>query len=195
MCKVFLEWIKAVIVVLCLRDQDINFQPKSSYSILTFLYYLCTEKIFLEILPAMVETLNLDALENLEHLYVPFVLNIYTLLVGTIIGGYNLIFSYSTFAAFSMYFIIYLRLKDLVFNQWKPLITEKRIYKSFRVATPQDIENWADICAVCLNSMSRARITLCNHLFHPRCLQQCLRTSFYCPLCKQHFIQNEVETK
>lgn len=193
MCKILLEWIKAVVVVLCLREQGVNYQPKLPYSILTFSYYLCTEKIFLDVLPALVETLNIDCLENLEHLYIPLIMNIYTILAGITIGSYNIVMNYTTFAAFSMYFIIYLRMKDLYFNQWKPLLAEKKAYRSFRVATRLDIQNWADICAVCLNSMSRARITPCNHLFHPRCLKQCLRTSFYCPLCKQHFMENETK--
>lgn len=195
MCRIILEWIKALVVILCLREQGIYYQPKLNYSILTLTYYICTEKLFLEILPPLVEFFNIDRLENLEHLYVPLILNIYTILTGTAIGFYSLLMTYTTFAAFSIYFIIYLRIKDLYFNQWKPLLAEKHAYKSFKIATQEDIQNWADICAVCLSSMSRARITPCNHLFHPRCLKQCLRTSFNCPLCKQHFMANQNETK
>lgn len=195
MCKIFLEWIKAVVVILCLREQGITYHPKLSYSLLTFSYYLFTEKIFLEVIPTSVEAMNLDCLENLEHLYIPMMLNIYAILAAVTVGSYNLIENFTMFTAFSLYFIIYLRIKDLYFNQWQPLVAERKAYKSFKVATRQDIQNWADICAVCLSSMSRARITPCNHLFHPRCLKQCLRASFYCPLCKQHFMENRSETK
>lgn len=195
MCKIFLEWTKAVVLIVCLREQGMQFQPKFYYSIFTFTYYLCTEKIFLEIFPSLVEFMNFSCLENLEHIYVPLILNSFTILAGIGVGFYNLFLNYTTLAAFSMYFIIYLRMKDLYFNQWRPLAAERSVYKSFKVATAQDIQNWSDICAVCLSSMSRARITPCNHLFHPYCLKQCLRTSFTCPLCKQHFMQSENEAK
>lgn len=195
MCKILLEWIKAVVLILCIKEHGINYHPKMSYSIVTFIYYLCTEKIFLQLFPSLVEALNIDCLESLEHIYVPLILNLYTIIAGVAVGGYTLLTKYTAFTAFSAYFIIYLRLKDLYFNQWKPLLAEKKAYKSFKVATKQDIQNWADICAVCLSSMSKARITPCNHLFHPRCLKQCLRMSFNCPLCKHNFMTSEIGTK
>lgn len=189
LCKITLEWAKAVVVVLCLHEQGLNYEPNIMYSILTFVYYLCTEKIFLEIIPSFIEYMDIERMNNLEHLYVPFFMNILTIAMGFLLGALNLLISYSGFVIFSLYFIVYLRIKDAYFNQWKLLIAENQIYQSFRVATQEDIEEWADICAVCLNSMSRARITPCNHLFHPHCLKMCLKSSFYCPLCKQHFME------
>lgn len=195
LCKIFLEWLKAIVVVICLREQGIQYHPKFSYGIITFSYYVCTEKIFREVFPPVLEIVNLSCLESLEHLYVPLVLNSYSVLIGVTIGVYKLISSFSLIALLSMYFIIYLRIKDLYYNHWVPYIAEKAAYKSFRVATNQDIQDWADICAICLSTMSRARITPCNHLFHPHCLKQCLRISFYCPLCKRHFMGNHIEMK
>ncbi|CAH1169664.1 unnamed protein product [Phaedon cochleariae] len=190
-CKIILEWAKAVVIVFCLREQGMNYQPGVVYSLVTFLYYICSEKIFLKVFPELVEMLSLDLLENLEHLYVPMVLNFVAISAGTIVTSYVLLQSYSGFVLLCLYFLVYLRVKDVYHNSWKLLRTERETYRSFRVATVEDIENWADLCAVCLNTMSSARITPCNHLFHPHCLKQCLRISLFCPLCKSHFVASE----
>nr|XP_023022024.1 RING finger protein 145-like isoform X1 [Leptinotarsa decemlineata] len=189
MCKILIEWAKAVVIVMCLREQGIYYEPKLIYSIATFIYYLCSEKIFLQIIPELVEILNIESLENLEHLYVPMALNFVAIAAATVTIFYLLLFKYSHFILLTVYFVIYLRIKDVYHNNWKTLRAERQTYRSFRVATKEDIQEWADICAVCLCSMSSARITPCNHLFHPHCLKQCLKTSFYCPLCKRHFME------
>lgn len=189
LCKIILEWAKAVVVVVCLREQGIQYEPKPVYSIVTFVYYLCTEKIFVEVLPQLVEALNFEKLENLEHLYVPLFMNSIAICMGFTAGMCSLYVKYSNLVLASMYFMVYLRLKDAYYNYWQLLVVEKEAFSSFQVASNNDIEEWDDICAVCLNRMSRARITPCNHLFHPYCLKQCLRISLYCPLCKQHFLE------
>lgn len=188
-CKIILEWIKALVIVICLREQGLNYDPKLVYSIITFVYYICTEKIFFEVLPSFVESLNFEWLDNLEHLYIPFAMNLCTILTGIIVETYVAFVKFSNFVLFSFYFIVYLRIKDTYYNYWKILKAEQDTYSSFQVATRSDIQDWDDICAVCLSNMSRARITPCNHLFHPHCLKQCLKTSFDCPLCKQNFLE------
>ncbi|KAJ8924052.1 hypothetical protein NQ315_006829 [Exocentrus adspersus] len=195
LCKIILEWAKAVVIVLCLREQGIHYEPTLLYSIVTFIYYLCTEKVFLEIFPSLIELLNVESMENLEHLYIPLVLNILTIATGTSLVMYTLIMKFSNFVLLSTYFLIYLRVKDAYYNYWCLIIAERETYSSFRTATEKEIQDWADICAVCLNNMSRARITPCNHLFHPYCLKQCLKTSFYCPLCKRHFMEASGESQ
>lgn len=194
LCKIILEWAKAVVIVLCLREQGIHYEPSLVYSIVTFIYYLCTERIFFEVFPSLIECLNIDSMENLEHLYVPLFLNMFTIIAGTALIVSTLFKKFSNFVLLSIYFLIYLRIKDSYYNYWQLIVAERETYSSFRVATEKEIQEWADICAVCLNSMSRARITPCNHLFHPYCLKQCLKTSFYCPLCKRHFMESSGES-
>ncbi|KAJ8943012.1 hypothetical protein NQ318_008330, partial [Aromia moschata] len=167
LCKIILEWAKAVIVVLCLREQGIHYEPKLGYSVATFSYYLCTEKVFLEIFPALVELLNIDKMENLEHLYIPLSLNVLATVSGGTLAVYAMYLRYSHFVLLSLYFLVYLRVKDAYYNYWELIIAERETYSSFRTATEKEIQDWADICAVCLSNMSRARITPCNHLFHP----------------------------
>ncbi|KAJ8970323.1 hypothetical protein NQ317_003334 [Molorchus minor] len=191
--RIVLEWGKAIVVIVCLREQGIQYEPKLNYSIVTFSYYLCTEKVFLEIFPALIEFLDIEKMENLEHLYIPLGLNILATIAGLTLSVYTMYENYSNFALLSLYFLVYLRLKDTYYNYWEAIVAERETYSSFRTATEQEIQEWADICAVCLNNMSRARITPCNHLFHPYCLKQCLKTSFNCPLCKRHFLEQNSE--
>ncbi|GJQ66469.1 hypothetical protein Trydic_g4466 [Trypoxylus dichotomus] len=187
--KVAIEWAKAIIVVICLKEQGMNYHPNAFYNIVTFAYYLCTEKIFCEIIEAATTSLNLDTLDALEYLYVPLILRTYTALSSTILILSLLRTQYARYALVSSYFLLYLNMKDLCSNYVYPLVLEKQTFASFRVASVKDIEDWDDICAVCLTTMSKARITPCNHLFHPYCLKRCLKNSFQCPLCKQTFIR------
>ncbi|RZC35524.1 uncharacterized protein BDFB_002241 [Asbolus verrucosus] len=70
-CRIVIEWAKAIIVVICLREQGIYFKPSPHYAAITFTFYLCTEKIFLEFFHAVFHYFEFDAFEHLEHLYVP----------------------------------------------------------------------------------------------------------------------------
>lgn len=187
--KIVLEWSKAATVIVCLREQGIKYQPCSSYSLLTFLYYLCTEKVFLEIWPKLLERCSFETFDTLEHLYVPIFLNVYAVSVAFFFACYLCATPYMTFALSACYFTVYLRIQDLFHNYVKVLRLEKRTFASFRAASERDIEEWNDICAVCLSTMSRARITPCNHMFHPQCLKQCLKMSLQCPLCKRGFLE------
>ncbi|XP_072377400.1 uncharacterized protein [Diabrotica undecimpunctata] len=188
--KLILEWAKAVVLVVCLREQGINYSPSISYSIVTFIYYLCTEKIFTETLPEIVEIFNIDLLDNLEYLYVPMILNFIAITAAFVASMYIYFIQCSSFLLLSMYFLLYIRLKDIYHNQWKLLQIEKAMFRSFKIATREEIIAWSDICAICLNTMSKARMTPCKHLFHPLCLKQCLKSSFLCPLCKSNFLDH-----
>lgn len=187
--KILLEWAKAVAVVLCIRDKGIDYQPDPIYTTITLTYYICTEKILSSIIVKSFSYLNFSCFDSMEHLYIPIVLNSCSLLCAAGITLLMTLEPQALYAAFASYFVIYLRAKDLYYNYVKTLLIENETFASFRPATNNDIEEWDDICAVCLNSMSRARITSCNHLFHPTCLKQCLRRSLYCPLCKHNFIE------
>ncbi|XP_045460882.1 ERAD-associated E3 ubiquitin-protein ligase HRD1-like [Harmonia axyridis] len=189
--RLILEWAKTVVIILCIREQGIQYSPHPFYTFLTLSYYLCSERVFCEILAALTESVfTFEYLENLEYLYIPMFLNTFTIAVGLVVNVYLLIFCYSNFVLMSTYFIIFLRIKDVFCNYWQMIVAEKKTYSSFRVATDQEIIDRDDICAVCLNKMSKARITPCNHLFHPICLKQCLKNSFLCPLCKYNFREN-----
>ncbi|XP_044263616.1 uncharacterized protein LOC123010634 [Tribolium madens] len=187
-CRIVIEWAKAVIVVFCLREQGIYFKPSIPYAATTFTYYVCTEKIFTELLQKLIKHCEFEIFEDLDHLYVPLVLNVYTVTLSFTADLYLILTTdFVTFSLCCAYFTIYLRLKDSYYNFWKLLVLEKQTFNSFRDASQEDLDDYDDICAVCLNKMSKAKITPCNHFFHPYCLKECLKNSFLCPLCKVSF--------
>lgn len=187
-CRIVIEWAKAIIVVVCLREQGIYLKPSIPYAFITFSYYLCTEKIFSEIFCKLFQFFAFEFFDELEHLYVPLVLNLYVL---SLCFSTNLYFlmtrQFLGFIIASSYFTIYLRLKDCYFNYWKIIKLEIETFENFRNANQKELDEYDDICAVCLNKMSKAKITPCNHFFHPTCLKQCLKNSFLCPICKLEF--------
>lgn len=189
-CKIILEWLKAMVAVICLREQGITYEPNLMYNTLTFTYYICTEKIFFDIILSAVEHMELEMMNSLEQMYVPLVLNLLAVVAGVCITLYTSAAEYYPFIIISAYFIVYLKIKDIYYNYWELILPDMKIFCSFKFATAEDIQKWDDICAVCLNKMTRAKITPCKHLFHPYCLKRCLKISHYCPLCKQTFDEN-----
>lgn len=185
--KFILEWVKAVVLVIVLREQGMTYRPDLTFNFVTFSYYLCTEKTFTSTIESVVTGLNLEMFEARENLYVAIILKSYTLLCGVVVVGLLGHTKYAVYALISSYFMIYLNVRDLVWNYVKPLQFEKETFASFKTASARELEDWNDICAVCLDRMNKAKVTPCNHLFHPQCLRRCLKTSFQCPLCKRYF--------
>lgn len=188
-CRIIIEWFKAIIVIVCLREQGMKYHPRALTTGLTFTYYAFTEKIFVDMICSLVTYFGFEFLDSLEHLIIPIVLNLYTLSASAGVILKMLFTTDAKYAILASYFVLYLRFKDVLYNYVKVLEVEKQTYASFRIASDKDIQEWDDICAVCLNRMSRAKITPCNHLFHPNCLKQCLKSSFQCPLCKHEFVK------
>ena len=47
-------------------------------------------------------------------------------------------------------------------------------------------------CSICLDKLNTKTIKMlpCNHLFHKKCINEWLKNSIQCPLCK-YFLENE----
>lgn len=56
---------------------------------------------------------------------------------------------------------------------------------SLKEATPQQLEEFDDVCAICYQELTTARITRCNHYFHGVCLRKWLYVQDICPLCHE----------
>lgn len=52
-------------------------------------------------------------------------------------------------------------------------------------ASPEQLANFDDVCAICYQELSTARITRCNHYFHGGCLRKWLFVQDICPLCHE----------
>lgn len=195
--KIVLEWTKAVTFIITVTfmllvfglEQGLqNYQPTALYTALTWIYYMSTEKVFVEMFPALLTFLRLEQLEALENLYAPVLLRGYTILVSGIFVIALVCLGNLRFALISFYVNVFLRAKDAAMNCYKDLKNEQAVLAQFRYATDEELKEWDDICAVCLSSMVRARVTPCHHLFHSDCLRLCLNASTQCPMCKREYM-------
>ena len=62
---------------------------------------------------------------------------------------------------------------------------------SLKNASPKKLEEVDDICAICYQMMTQAKVTRCGHLFHGMCLRKWLYIQDKCPLCLEipHFVE------
>lgn len=194
--KIVLEWTKAVTFIITVTfmllvfglEQGLeHYQPTALYTFVTWTYYMCTEKVFVDLFLPLLLCLKIKSLEALEPLYAPVLLRYCTVSLAAILVTFLIFYGNVRFMAISFYLTVYLRVKDMVLNCLKDLKTEQAILWQFRCATQEEIENCDDVCAVCLSPMERARITPCQHIFHATCLRQCLKSSTVCPICKREY--------
>lgn len=192
--KIVFEWTKAVTFIVTLTfmllvfglEQGLeHYKPSTIYTVITWIYYLATEKLFVQLFPSMLKWLHWEVFDNLEELYSPVILKLFTvcasamlILVLVPVASWRSLFVAS-------YLNIYLRLKDLLRISGPALQLEMDILGPYRKATVDEIKQFDDVCAVCLCTMARARVTPCSHLFHADCLRRCLKTSEICPMCKR----------
>ena len=70
---------------------------------------------------------------------------------------------------------------------WR-LLSAEPVHKLYRPATDKEIEDFDDVCAICLNNMddsSETRYLPCKHIFHSQCLSRWLEARLCCPKCQQ----------
>ncbi|XP_057665130.1 RING finger protein 145 homolog [Diorhabda carinulata] len=194
--KIVLEWTKAVTFIITVTfmllvfglEQGLeHYQPTALYTFVTWTYYMCTEKVFVELFLPLLLSLKLKSLEALEPLYAPVLLRYYTIGLAVIIVTLLSFHGQLRFTALSFHLTVFLRTKDLVMNYLKKLKAEQALLGQFRYATHEEIRDCDDVCAVCLSAMERARVTPCQHMFHAVCLRQCLNNSSMCPICKRQY--------
>ena len=162
-----------------------TFRPSTLYTIITWLYYSATEKVFVDMFPGILVFLQLEALENIENLYAPVILRTFTIIMSSLFTLILLPTAPWRFLLVATYLNVFLRSKELIRNAGAVLQKERQILNRYRKATSEEIERFDDVCAVCLFAMTKARVTPCHHLFHADCLRQCLKTSDKCPMCKR----------
>jgi len=102
-------------------------------------------------------------------------------------GGWVLLFeSASAFRAFMMvihaYYNIWMEAKNGWSTFWKRRTATSKV-ESLLDATPEQIDKHDDVCAICYQSMTKAKLTRCNHMFHNCCLTRWLHKQDTCPMC------------
>lgn len=187
--RIVIEWAKAIFVVLCIREQGPQFRPQFFYVFFSFVYYLGSEAIFADIMVTAMQQFHWEVFIDLEHLYIPFFINVYLASLSVIFLTWLFLkhYFYYHLGATCCYFLVYLRLKNGYFNYWRFIKLEQETFENFRSANLEEIQNYNDVCAICLNKMNQAKITPCNHFFHRSCLRQSIKVSSMCPICKYNF--------
>lgn len=194
--KIVLEWTKAVtfiitvifmLLVFSLEQGLQHYSPTTVYTLLTGLYYVVTEKVFVELVLSFVTYLQLPILENLESLWVPVAFRGYTACISFLFALPLLFYGQYRSVCIAVYLNVYLRFKEMRINSLNSLNLERAVLTQYRYATIQELNEFDDVCAVCLSPMRLARITPCHHIFHGECLRQCLKASDQCPICKREF--------
>lgn len=192
--KLVLEWTKAVTVVITVvflvlafsaKEGLENYQPTFLYTIFTLLHYVATEKTFLEMFPRFLSGLQLKAFESLETLWAPVILKAYTIIISAVFAFAQLILKNYRLAIFGIYINVFLCWKDANRSCFQQLKSELEVLRKFKNATLKQLSSFDDICSVCLSPMKTAKVTPCQHLFHPDCLRQCLKNRTECPICKR----------
>ncbi|XP_066149474.1 RING finger protein 145-like isoform X2 [Euwallacea fornicatus] len=195
--KIVLEWTKAVTFIITVTfmllvfglEQGLeHYHPTALYTFITWTYYMCTEKVFVDLFLPLLQMLKLKSLEALEQFYAPVYLRYYTIVLATTLSLCLLLYGQFSFALFAFYITVFLKVKDTIFNCLKTLKKELAMLGQFRQATSEEIDNCDDVCAVCLCPMERARVTPCQHMFHASCLRECLNNSNNCPICKREYV-------
>ncbi|XP_060590523.1 RING finger protein 145-like [Ruditapes philippinarum] len=81
---------------------------------------------------------------------------------------------------------------------WKTfLLRREAVHKieSLPEATEEQLSHHNDVCAICFQALTSARVTSCGHFFHGCCLRKWLYVKDSCPLCHQSISDPNAEDK
>ncbi|KAL1461526.1 hypothetical protein WDU94_013413 [Cyamophila willieti] len=195
--KLVLEWTKAItflitvvflVLVVTLERALDKYFPTKLYLGVTFLYYIATEKFFVSLIPRLLSRLDLTPIHGLEDVYSPLILRTLTLTLSSlscIASLFNIPYSLPLFTFLNL-FIPYRHLNATLVPA---LRAELSILRPYRLASQKELEEWNDICPICLSTLTlaRTRVTPCFHLFHGECLRRYLKVvrNETCPMCKK----------
>lgn len=115
-------------------------------------------------------------------------------------GAWILLFeSGGTIRAFMMGIHAYFNIWSQAKAGWEAFIRRREAVNkinAFPEATEAQLRKFDDVCAICYQEMTTARMTNCRHLFHTLCLRKWLYIQDRCPLCHKALypFDNEEQT-
>lgn len=195
--KIVLEWTKAItfiitvvfmLLVFGLEKGLKTYTPTTGYLVVTGLYFLLTEKVFMDMLALWLENRKLDYFESMESFYVPALILLLQLCSSALMTALCIFTGNLRLVFLSIFTNIRIKYRELREGYVEPLRHELEALEQYRVATPSEVRNHDDVCAICLTPMTCARITPCQHFFHADCLRRCLKGSDKCPICQYNFL-------
>ena len=193
--KLTLEWTKFLILLLTtvfifltigFAQEVQGVKTTLSYLGATSAYYMMNDALFIDLFTKWPLLSRIGQFECREAIYGRLCLKVASLLLSCAVH-LSLLLVTSRFKLFlcGVYVNVYLRAKDLVYNEVTTLALEDESIEQFRVANKADISEFDDVCAICLGDMRHcARVTACRHLFHDHCLSLAIQSSPNCPTCK-----------
>lgn len=143
-------------------------------------FFLISDIQIQAIVRSAVQNQNIEIMEGLEEYYTVGLLQLAELSF-TLVACY-LFSSASLILLPLVYFSVYQPI-SLFQEQSRRIRSESLCLSNFEIATQHDLDNYDDVCAICLSGMSHARVTPCKHIFHGKCLKDCLRKKAQCPMC------------
>ncbi|XP_038649113.1 RING finger protein 145-like isoform X2 [Scyliorhinus canicula] len=140
------------------------------------------------------EDLRREAIENLEDIiyYINSSCRVLEFLVAVCVVAYGAVESIfgewnwmgASVIVVHSYFNVWLRARA----GWNSFFLRREAAKkidSLPRATKQQVQDYADVCAICYQAMRTAVITVCGHYYHSSCLRRWLYVQKTCPMCHQ----------
>ncbi|XP_015910985.1 RING finger protein 145 homolog [Parasteatoda tepidariorum] len=192
--KVMLEFTRAVtfvitgvfmLLVFGLEQGLEHFNPTWYYIGITALYFTLTERTCQEQIPSLLTYLKCEKFDSLESLWTPVLVRVFSSVASGFMILLVFVCSHEDWILLTAasFINVYMCAKDLD-QHWQVLMKERSSIDKYRYASRQELTDNDDVCAVCLQDMSCARVTPCHHMFHGDCLRRCLRERPLCPMCK-----------
>lgn len=195
--KIVLEWTKAVTFIVTITfilltlglEQGLeHYSPTFLYTAITGIYYLLSEKTFIELWPIALSAMKFERLEGMEVMYFGvWARGITTALAVPLVPALAWCERWRL-AVLVMYFCVFVHGRHRLGEALVKLNEARGSLARFRRATAEELARLEDVCAVCLGGMRSARVTPCAHFFHADCLRRCLATSDRCPICVRPYV-------
>ncbi|XP_013192122.1 uncharacterized protein LOC106136198 isoform X1 [Amyelois transitella] len=195
--KIVLEWTKAVTFIVTITfilltlglEQGLeHYRPNFLYTLITGVYYLLTERTFLELWPIGISALKLERLEGMEVLYFGVWARGLTTAIAIPLVPALAWYERWRLAACVLYVCVFVHGRHRLGEALAKLNEARGSLARFRRATSEELSTLEDVCAVCLGNMRSARVTPCAHFFHADCLRKCLAASDRCPICVRPYV-------
>ncbi|XP_047510526.1 uncharacterized protein LOC125053275 isoform X2 [Pieris napi] len=195
--KIVLEWTKAVTFIVTMTfilltlglEQGLeHYRPTLLYCLITGIYYLLTEKTFLELWPLVLSALKLERLEGMETLYCGVWARSVTTFIAVPLVPALAWGERWRLALLVAYVCVYIHGRYKLGEALTKFNEARDSLARFRKATPEELSTLEDVCAVCLGAMKSARVTPCAHFFHADCLRRCLAAIDRCPICVRPYV-------
>lgn len=156
-----------------------------SFGVMNAMYFILTDKTTVAAIKGALENRNIEVMEGLEQYYTEGLVHLAEIAL-------------TVFAAVTQpcvcllyipvcYFCVFQPMQQFRVNV-KAINAESLCLSNFEKASVKDISEYDDVCAVCLCAMAHARITPCKHMFHGKCLKDCLKKKNQCPMCNYEML-------